>query len=89
LEARHFIIKYSEKFDGSSLKKAPKNIQGFIQRAIEDRLMTEPLKYGKALKYNLKGLRSLRTSHLRILYSVDTENLIVTIVVIDYRKHTY
>lgn len=60
-----------------------------IKRAIEERLMCDPLHYGKPLRYALSGQRSLRVSTYRILYSVLQDTRTVTILHIGHRRDVY
>lgn len=76
----------TSKIDYPSLSTSAKDL---IKRAIEERLTVDPLKFGKPLRYSLKGLRSLRVSNYRIIYEIDTENHEVIISAIDHRKDVY
>jgi mRNA interferase RelE/StbE len=57
--------------------------------AINERLALAPESYGKPLRHNLSGFWSLRTGDYRILYSMDKEANLVTIIRIDHRKDVY
>jgi len=65
----------------------PKNMQKRIRKAIEERLLTEPAKYGGPLKRGLQGHRKLRVGDYRIIYRVDKENIII--LKIGHRKEVY
>jgi addiction module RelE/StbE family toxin len=58
-----------------------------IKRAIEERLMIDPISFGKPLRYTLKGYRRLRVSDYRIVYRIESET--VVIVAIKHRKDVY
>jgi addiction module RelE/StbE family toxin len=62
-------------------------IRQLIKTAIEERLMTNPISFGKPLRYSLKGFRRLRVGDYRITYEV--KNNIVIIVAIKHRKDVY
>ena len=49
------------------LKKNSKDIQYIIKRAIEEKIMVDPLKFGLPLKRNLMGLMKLRVGDYRII----------------------
>lgn len=49
------------------LKKISKDIQYIIKRAIEEKIMVDPLKFGLPLKRNLMGLMKLRVGDYRII----------------------
>jgi mRNA-degrading endonuclease RelE of RelBE toxin-antitoxin system len=58
-----------------------------IKQAIEERLMVDPIGFGKPLRYSLKGLRRLRVGDYRVMYQVKGKT--VTIVAIKHRKDVY
>jgi addiction module RelE/StbE family toxin len=59
-----------------------------IKKAIEERLATNPIEYGKPLRYSLKGCRRLRMGDWRIIYKVEENNLVL-VVKIGHRKEVY
>lgn len=64
-----------------------KKIKERIQKAIELRLLINPEKYGEPLKRGLKGYRKLRVGDYRIIYKVDSSNIII--FKIGHRKEAY
>jgi mRNA interferase RelE/StbE len=71
------------------LKKISKDIQYIIKRAIEEKLMTEPLKFGVPLRRNLKGLMKLRVGDYRIIYSINAQIVTIYVIKIGHRKDVY
>jgi len=69
------------------LPAIPSNIKKRIKRAIEERLMTEPLKFGEPLRRSLKGYRKLRVGNYRIIYKITRDSIIV--LKIGHRKEVY
>lgn len=65
----------------------PKNIQRRLKKAIEGRLLAEPLHYGDPLKKSLAGYRKLRVGNYRIIYKLDKDT--ITILKIGHRKEVY
>ncbi len=63
------------------LKGISMDMQYIIRRAIEDKLMVDPLRYGLPLRRGLKGLMKLRVGDYRVIYSIEKE--IVTVQVIN------
>lgn len=59
-----------------------------IKKAIEERLGSNPIEYGKPLQYSLKGCRRLRVGDYRIIYKIE-EPETVLIVKIGHRKEVY
>lgn len=58
-----------------------------IQRAIEQRLVVDPVKYGLPLRWGLKGYRKLRVGDYRIIYYIFKSD--IRIVIIGHRKNVY
>lgn len=70
-------------------EKIPPAVRGIIKKAIEKKLMVDPIAFGKPLRYSLKGYRRLRVGDYRVIYRVDEGRVIVIIVEIDHRKDVY
>ena len=87
-EPKYSII-YDSDFDWKSFYKIPRRFRDLIQKAIEHRLMNNPLSYGEELKKNWKGKRKLRVSIYRVIYEVQENTVIVRIIKIGPRKNVY
>lgn len=77
---------------GSKLKdyeKIPPAMRKIIREAIEKKLTLDPVKFGKPLRYSLKGFRRLRVGAYRVIYRIDEGRVIVIVVDIDHRKEVY
>ncbi len=70
------------------LSKIPMNIKERIRKAIETRLMTEPLHFGDPLRKSLQGYRKLRVGDYRVIYKI-LGNDQVRILKIGHRKEVY
>jgi mRNA interferase RelE/StbE len=86
---KRYQIKYLESVVTEDIPALPATIKKLIKKAIEDRLMIDPLSYGKPLRFSLKGHRRLRVSDYRIVYRIDQESNIVIIVAIKHRRDVY
>lgn len=60
-----------------------------IKHAIESKLVTDPIHFGKPLRYSLHHLRSLRVGDYRVLYHVEREQHTVSVVSIGHRRNIY
>jgi mRNA-degrading endonuclease RelE of RelBE toxin-antitoxin system len=60
-----------------------------IKKAIEERLMQDPLRFGKPLRFSLKGHRRLRVGDYRVLYRIEPESSSVLVVAIKHRREVY
>ena len=84
-----FQIEYLDTVIDEDIPALPKTIRDRIKRAIETRLSLDPIGLGKPLRYSFKGHRRLRVGDYRILYRVDNDIKMVTVVLIKHRKHVY
>ncbi|WP_347359505.1 type II toxin-antitoxin system RelE/ParE family toxin [Bdellovibrio sp.] len=71
------------------LRGLPKSVKEKLRKAIEKKLMLNPIEFGKPLQYSLKGLRRLRVEDYRIIYQIDLDSKTVLIVKIGHRKEVY
>ncbi len=71
------------------IPELPSSAKLLIKRAIEERLMIDPIGFGKPLRYSLKGHRRLRVSDYRVVYRIDGQARTVIIVAIMHRKDIY
>lgn len=85
----HYHIKYLNSVVKEDISFLPKTVRKLIKKAIEERLSIDPVGLGKPLCYSLKGHRRLRVGDYRIVYRIDHEDRLVTIVVIKHRKDVY
>ena len=84
-----YRIEYLESVVDEDIPRLPKSVRNLIKRAIEERLAIDPVGLGKPLRYSLKGHRRLRVGDYRIVYRIDQDEQLVTIVVIKHRKDVY
>ena len=71
------------------LKGLSPDIQYIIRRAIEEKLMVDPLRFGLPLRRTLWGLMKLRVGDYRIIYSIEKQTVTVHVVKIGHRKEVY
>lgn len=60
-----------------------------IRKAIEQKLVANPIEFGKPLQYSLKGLRRLRVGDYRVIFKIEEDRKTVLIVKIGNRKEVY
>lgn len=51
-----------------------------IKNAIEEKLMLDPLGFGKPLRYNLNSCRSLRVGDYRIIYQIHKKTILIVAI---------
>ena len=69
------------------ISSLPKNIKSRIKKAIENRLLIDPIKYGQPLRRSLQGYRKLRVGDYRVIYRIEKSNIII--LKIGHRKEVY
>ncbi len=86
---KSYTIAYLESVIDEDIPDLPKTARIMIIKAIEERLMLDPIGFGKPLRYSLKGHRRLRVSDYRIVYRIEQSHRKVIIVAIKHRKEVY
>ncbi len=74
------ILKYD-------LPKIPNNIKHSLKRAIEERLLNDPIYAGKPLRQSLRGHRKMRAGDYRVVYRIDGD--LIIILKIGHRHDVY
>lgn len=65
----------------------PKNIKTRVQKAIEQRLLVDPMRYGVPLRRSLQGYRKLRVGDYRVIFKLNKDNIVI--LKIGHRKEVY
>jgi len=84
-----YKISYLPEVIKKQIPKLSLPVKRRIKKAIEKKLVIDPIAYGKPLRYSLKGLRRLRVDDYRIIYKIDENDEEVVIVKIAHRKEIY
>ena len=82
-----YKVEYLESVIKDDIPKLPKVEKRRIQKAIEERLIQNPIRFGKPLRYSLKGCRRMRVGHYRVIFKIETK--VILIVKIGHRKEIY
>ena len=69
------------------LSSINRNIKDRIRKAIERRLLIDPIRYGDPLRRSLRGFRKLRVGDYRVIYEIFGDE--IRIYVIGHRKEIY
>jgi mRNA interferase RelE/StbE len=83
-----YRLEYLESVVREDIPKLSRDVRSRIRRAIEDKLATHPIEFGKPLRYSLRGARRLRVQDWRVIYIIEPEG-VVLIVKIGHRKDVY
>ena len=84
-----YQIRYLQEVIDKHIPSLSPSAKKLVKRAIEERLMVNPIGFGKPLRYSLKGHRRLRVSNYRVVYRIHVETNTVIIVAIKHRKNVY
>lgn len=84
-----YIIEYLDLVVKEDIPSLSHTVKGRIKRAIEERLMIDPIGFGKPLRYSLKGHRRLRVGDYRVVYKIEAQYHKVIISAIKHRKEVY
>lgn len=88
MEKIRYLIEYDINIE-EKLRKLPKSVKEMIRKAIEKKLMVDPITFGKPLRYSLKGYRRLRVGDYRVIYKIVEDKILVIIIDLDHRKEVY
>lgn len=89
MSGTNYSVLYEHSVIADDIPKLSKSIKNTIQKAIEEKLMLDPVSFGKPLRYSFKGHRRLRVGDYRIVYRIDPSQYIVRIIAIKHRKDVY
>lgn len=84
----NYRIEYLESVVAVDIPRFSKAAQRRIKRAIESKLSSHPMEFGKPLRYSLKGARRLRVGDYRVIYTIEPDE-VVLIVTIGDRRDVY
>ena len=85
MEIKYSVV-YLEEVVKKHIPSLSSKAKTLIKKAIEERLMKDPIEFGKPLRYSLKGHRRLRVSDYRVVYRISEESNTVIIVAIKENK---
>ena len=84
-----YEIKYLPEVIENQIPKLTLPVKTRIKKAIEKKLMINPIVFGRPLRHSLKGLRRLRVDDYRIIYKINENSDQVIVVKIAHRKEVY
>ncbi|MEK9154336.1 MAG: type II toxin-antitoxin system RelE/ParE family toxin [Patescibacteria group bacterium] len=77
MEETSWKIYYHSKVTSADLSRIDRKWLIGIEQAIRERLATNPISFGKPLRYSLKGVRSLRVGDYRVLYILNQRTIYI------------
>lgn len=82
-----FRLLYHPFVKSEDLPRMTAKVRARIRRAVEERVTVDPTRYGKPLRFTLKGLWSLRVGAYRVIYSIQGNE--VWVLKIGHRREVY
>jgi mRNA-degrading endonuclease RelE of RelBE toxin-antitoxin system len=82
-----YNILYQDEVVKKHIPKLSAAIKSIIKSNIESKLVSDPISFGKPLRYSLEGHRILRVGDYRIVYRIDAKDVII--IAIKHRKEIY
>ena len=83
-----FRIEYLESVVREDIPRLSGAAKSRIKKAIETKLASHPIEFGKPLRYSLKGARSLRVGDYRVIYKIEPPDLVL-ILKVGHRREVY
>jgi len=84
-----FRLIYHTDVKKADLPKTDNKNKAMIKKAIEERLATQPEKYGSPLQRTLKGYWKLRVGDYRVIYKIDDNGHKVDVMIVRHRREVY
>lgn len=82
-----FSLEYHERVAREDIPRVAPEWRMKIKRAIEDKLTTQPEKFGKPLRGSLRGYRKLRVGDYRVIFNITGNR--IRIFIIQHRSVVY
>ena len=70
------------------IPKLTRSVRKQVKTAIEKKLASHPIEFGKPLRFSLKGARRLRVGDWRVIYKIEPPDLVL-IVKIGHRREVH
>ncbi|HAS11484.1 MAG TPA: type II toxin-antitoxin system RelE/ParE family toxin [Acidimicrobiaceae bacterium] len=72
-----------------SLDRLPEKIATACVEFVYGGLAENPHRVGRALRFDLEGTHSARRGDFRVIYEIDDDRHVVTVIAIDHRSDVY
>ena len=83
-----YRIEYLRSVVDEDIPKLTTAVRKQVKTAIEKKLASYPIEFGKPLRYSLKGARRLRVGDWRVIYKIEPPD-VVLVVKIGHRREIY
>ena len=72
-----------------ALTRLPEKVATAVVEFLYGSLAADPHRVGKPLKLGLAGLHSARRGDYRVIYRIDDQKRLVTVIAVEYRSDIY
>jgi len=72
-----------------ALTRLPEKVATAVAELLYGSLAASPYRVGKPLKLGLEGLHSARRGDYRVIYRIDDQRRLVTVIAIEHRSDIY
>ena len=83
-----YRIEYLESVVRSDIPGLSSTARTRVRRAIEQKLVTNPIEFGNPLRYSFRGARRLRVGDYRVIYTIEPPETVL-VVKIGHRREVY
>jgi mRNA-degrading endonuclease RelE of RelBE toxin-antitoxin system len=83
-----YRIEYLESVVREDIPGLSRNVRERVRKAIERKLGSHPVEFGKPLRYSMQGARRLRVGDWRVIYKIEPPDLVL-VVKIGHRREVY
>jgi mRNA interferase RelE/StbE len=83
-----YRIEYLASVVDHDIPRLSRSVRRQVRTAIERKLVSHPIEFGRPLRYSLKGARRLRVGDWRVIYTIEPPD-VVLVVKIGHRREVY
>jgi mRNA interferase RelE/StbE len=83
-----YRIEYLESVVREDIPRLSRGIREQVRKAIERKLGSHPVEFGKPLRYSMQGARRLRVGDWRVIYKIEPPDLVL-VLKIGHRREVY
>jgi len=83
-----FRIEYLESVVRDDIPRLPTTAKRRVRNAVERKLGSNPVEFGKPLRYSFRGARRLRIGDYRVIYKIEPPDSVL-IIKIGHRREVY
>ena len=83
-----YRIEYIESVVREDIPRLSRSVREQVRKAIDRKLGSHPVEFGKPLRYSMQGARRLRVGDCWVIYKIEPPDLVL-VVKIGHRREVY